>query len=368
MTDTPEEMSRNERSFDEQIIDRILAGKASEDEQARYRAWEGMYPHDAKHLTLIQQALEAGPVAIPSYSMSDIDAYFAKVTANRPSVRFDGSVMSRSGSHSVWRSGPMRIALGVAATLAVVVGVTALRRTGNSSTSHVYRAAAGELSVVRLADGSVVTLAPATTLQSAGDQMTLHGEAYFSIAPHAARPLSIHTANAVVHVLGTRFLVRQYPEERLSRVVVEDGRVSLEMRHLPASAANRTILSARMVAQISDSNVTVSNQVSTNVYTEWMRGRMVFNEVPLRDVLAELGRAYAADVRLADTVLARQPVTLQASVRSDPLAQILDLIAQAVNARVVRTDSSFVLVRGAATPRSSRKSNSFLSAEKSYGR
>ncbi len=63
----------------------------------------------------------------------------------------------------------------------------------------------------------------------------------------------------------------------------------------------------------------------------WTDGRLVFANVPLSEAAQRLGRWYDLDIRIADSSLARRPVS--GSYSNEPVAEVLTLITSAVGAR-----------------------------------
>ena len=93
-----------------------------------------------------------------------------------------------------------------------------------------YASAVGEQRTIALADGSVVTLAPASYIAvrfSAGarDIELRDGEASFDVAHDAARPFRVHAGDNIVQAVGTRFTVNRLPSG--TRVAVTEGRVKV---------------------------------------------------------------------------------------------------------------------------------------------
>jgi transmembrane sensor len=228
-----------------------------------------------------------------------------------------------------------------------------------------FQTVAGQRATVRLTDGSTVWLAPSTSLVVRSDEIDVIGEAYFTVIPHESRPFTVRVGRASVRVLGTRFNVRRYGDDATTQVMVADGKVLLET-HGSTTRSSMTLAAATR-AEVTDSGVVVTRGVSVDDYTTWTRGRLVFDGVPLREVLQTLSRAYGAEVRLADSVLARRSMTLAVSVRENSLEDVLSQLALTVNAYVTKQSSSFVIVRGrplTKEPQIKRISH----PEKEYGR
>ena len=66
----------------------------------------------------------------------------------------------------------------------------------------------------------------------------------------------------------------------------------------------------------------------------WSRGRVVFQQTPLRDVATELERWYDVDLEIPDSSVAEQRITLD--IPAGPLADVLDAVAVPLNLRVER--------------------------------
>jgi len=237
--------------------------------------------------------------------------------------------------------------------------------------ANLFTTGRGQQATVRLADGSRMILGPATTVRVVSNVMVVTGEVYFSIAPHSDQSFTVTTANAEIHVLGTTFSVRRYPEEPASRVIVGDGKVSVRAlasrHHVGDRMIAASVVTANTRAVVSDSGVQVTPGIDGDSYTGWINGRLEFDEVPLQTVVMDLGRAYGADIRVTDSSLACQPMTLTASVRTMPLSRVLEFVSRVAGARVTRAGNAYVLVRGVAA-RSSPHSDRAIQPEKQYGK
>jgi ferric-dicitrate binding protein FerR (iron transport regulator) len=206
-------------------------------------------------------------------------------------------------------------------------------------------------------------MGPASTIVVASRVIDIDGEAYFLIAPHAARPMVIRTRDVAIRVLGTRFSVRHYATDRGSRVVVDDGKVSLQpLKVSPPRAL--TIVTAHMAALVTDSAVTPSTS-SADQYAAWTQGRLVFDGTPLSDVVRDVTRMYGVEVRVTDSTLASQPLTMTVSTATEPLAQVLEIISFAQHAHVVRDGNVLVLSPGRTVRHPAVKT--FPQPDKHYG-
>jgi ferric-dicitrate binding protein FerR (iron transport regulator) len=253
---------------------------------------------------------------------------------------------------SAWRRAGVWV---LATAAAVALGVRMAWRPLAQVWSDVPHAAAtrgltaprGARAALTLSDGTRVELAAGSRLwypASFDDSIravSLDGEAYFAVRHDVAHPFEVRTRGGVVRDLGTAFVVRQYREDAGFEVVVTEGRIAVRARAQDAAAARD--IDAGHLVRIDTVGHTEVRTVDPASYLAWMHGRLVFDDVPLQQVLEELSRWYDADVRVADTTLATRRFT---GVFSDePLDSVLSALAPPMHVRVQRHGRTIVVSR-----------------------
>jgi len=215
--------------------------------------------------------------------------------------------------------------VGIAAAIVLAIAIprllTLLRGVSSPATSQLYGTARGQSGVVTLADGSTIVLAPETKIRYTVDRngariVDLIGEALFTVATQTHHPFVVRTGAVNTRVLGTTFDVRRYLDERATQVTVIAGRVSI-------GRTRQTVLNAGMLALATDSAVMTSVVSDANEITDWVNGRLVFQNAPVSEVLSAVRHWYGVDITLADSTLAYQRLTTELDVhrsRSDLIA------------------------------------------------
>ncbi|CAG0960161.1 Protein FecR [Gammaproteobacteria bacterium] len=157
-----------------------------------------------------------------------------------------------------------------------------------------YTTAAGEQRNITLADGSTVTLNTDSVLALAFDDgqrgvRLLAGEAYFHVQPDSVR------------VVGTRFSVRAGEG---TRVAVESGTVACSNGEGPSVpvTAGQQVTATRQ-------GVTPPEPFDSATRLAWVKGRLIFSDQPLAEVLQELDRYHPGAIFIANPALARFRVT-----------------------------------------------------------
>lgn len=177
----------------------------------------------------------------------------------------------------------------------------------------------GQRLSVRLADNTVVVLAPASRLEVAPGygkperRVRLEGEAAFTVEHDEARPFAVETRRAVARDLGTWFVVRAYEDDSATEVVVAEGLVAVAPAEDAASAAavDSVLVTPGQLARVgADGQLGVTRGVAVERYFAWTEDRLVFENTPLAEVAARIERWYDVEVRLADPATATWPVTV----------------------------------------------------------
>jgi len=205
----------------------------------------------------------------------------------------------------------------------------------------------GQRAHLRLPDGSQVILGVETRLRVPENfgrksrELYLEGEAIFEVEHDEKRPFRVHTQGLIAEDLGTRFVVRRYAEDSATMVAVTEGRVELKPAAATASS-EPYLLDPGDLGRVNDQGeVEIQRGVDTASLLAWAEGRLVFKDTPLGDVVAQLRRWYAAEIRLADPALGARRVS--ASFQGEPLQQVLNLLALTLDLAAEREGEAFVI-------------------------
>lgn len=198
-----------------------------------------------------------------------------------------------------------------------------------------YRTAVGERRVIALQDGSQVELGAASALDvafSAGERRVklLTGEAFFTVTKDAARPFVVAAENGEVKVLGTAFDVKITDGVM---VAVTRNEVRVSTRAGTTSGASVVITQGQAVRYDSGGMSAVSAADLDSIQA-WRQGQLVFRNVPLNAVLAELQRYRSGRIALLGGTLGQRRVTAVFDAHNVDAA--LDTIAESLSLRVYR--------------------------------
>lgn len=213
----------------------VMGDTPSDADRAGFAAWVARSPLHLEELLMAQlvQRELASSAALQAF---DLDAVLAQAQAmdnvvplyDAPSAVTEARLLERKpAARGRRRRLGWALAAGVAACALLAGSWTLLQP---EVPVHQYASAVGEQRSIALADGSMVTLAPASYIAvrfSAGvrDIELRDGEATFDVAHDSSRPFRVHAGDNTVQAVGTRFTVNRLPSGTL--VAVSEGKVKV---------------------------------------------------------------------------------------------------------------------------------------------
>ncbi|WP_051291113.1 FecR family protein [Pedobacter glucosidilyticus] len=150
---------------------------------------------------------------------------------------------------------------------------------------------------VTLSDGTKVMLNSASRLYfPAGFRgntrsIKLDGEAYFEVAHQPKRPFIVDINGMQVKVLGTKFNVSNYPEDKGIKTTLLEGSVAIDY---PGNHKTN-LLKPNQQALFNKGGLTISD-VNTEESAAWTNNLFLFNNVPFDVVMQKLARWYNIEV------------------------------------------------------------------------
>lgn len=167
-----------------------------------------------------------------------------------------------------------------------------------------YATERGQRLNVELPDGSTLLLdaasqAHVSLYRDRREVRLLEGQAMFAVAADPEQPFDVLTGPVRVTVVGTRFSVRHVRsglDAQNTVVAVESGRV--RVARMPSVDGQIRDGEAELVDLSAGQGVTADQaghlqsviSIAPESVASWRKGRISFNDTPLSDALAELGR------------------------------------------------------------------------------
>jgi len=198
----------------------------------------------------------------------------------------------------------------------------------------------GEQRRVALADGSTLVLNTnsAVKIDVAGERRgvtLLNGEAYFEVRPDNNRPFIVATGQGTVRVVGTRFTVST---GAATQVDVESGIVICASQQ-----GGSRQLTAGQHTSISNQSVAAITGIDSSRAFAWLKGRLIFQDQALAEVIAELDRYHPGAIVIADARLGQTRIT--GNYKLNDTAAIVRSLAEIAGARVINLSSYLTVLK-----------------------
>lgn len=262
--------------------------------------------------------------------------------------------------------------IGIAAILCLVISLIVLIRQPAPDQNAIFLAdnahalktiynVSATSKIIKLEDGSVVTLEPKANLtfpmhfKDSVREVSLVGNGFFLISKNPKRPFLVYNKHIITRVLGTSFSIRLNPNTNEVEVTVKTGKVMVTPNHATAASKVPVLFTKPRGVTLVPNEKTIYNDaeggfnttladnpvpvVKVHARAESLLFR--FNDVPVKDVIAQLIEVYGIQIILKTDDL--NEVTFTGDLSSLNLYKKLDFLCQSINANY-HVDGTRILI------------------------
>ena len=278
------------KEFIEQLIQRYINGKATDDELELFFQWV----KEGKLDTILNERMDLEIITLK----------------NQPLVRTPKSTLRR-----MMKRNPIRIAAVVMVFLLVGFTMKQYHTTIMNWLDPVeyirVQTARTEIKEISLPDGSTVWLNAGSTFEYPesfrGNNREVKlpdGEAFFSVQHDTGKPFIVWSSGVKTQVLGTTFNVRSYDNLENIQVTVASGKVAVKKITQGTEVQGETLLEANDQASIGKQTGVISkSKVNAREATGWREGKLFFNNERFADVASILANRYDIQIIFADPAI-----------------------------------------------------------------
>lgn len=322
------------------LLARHVAGEATAAEDAAVQRWAAGDPARAAELAMLRAT--AGEV--PPAEGVDVEGALARVHARMTNERPRVQVHTNASRNARTRAPRRRwLPLAAAATLAFAAGLGWFMRDGGvaPSPSRVVVTQTGQRDSVDLPDGSRVILGPASRVEIAAGfgqgtrEVTLEGEAIFSVVHDDTRPFTVVAGGARIVDVGTEFRVRSAAGD--VEVAVLEGIVDVTV----GSATTARLHAGDRAVVAAGAAPAVQRGVVTEDDAALRRGALVFREAPVSRVLADLERWYGVRLVASSNEIAQRRFT--ATFTTERVDEVITMLSLALGVAADAQGDSVIL-------------------------
>ena len=159
--------------------------------------------------------------------------------------------------------------------------------------------------------------------EGAERRVRVSGEAYFKVAKDEQRPFYVETAGQLIRVTGTEFNVNAYADDQQVLTTLVSGGITTRLLNgnggeLVLTPGHQTVM------QMGGDRITVRS-VDTDIVTSWTRGKFVFENQTLEQMMRTLSRWYDFEYEFSDDQ-SRQTVFMGSMPRYGDFSEVLDIL------------------------------------------
>ena len=282
--------------------------------EAGFRTWLAESWENARQFEIVTEAWDAGSTPVPGIGRLKNGDF--KTSARR------------------WLAAAVLVALGIG------LGFWALNAFWLSPS---YATRIGEQRLVRLADGTRITLNSDTHISVAYRELERgvrvdRGEAYFEVAKQVARPFLVRAGVHRVEALGTVFIVRH--DAARTAVTLVEGKIAVSVEGGEAPEIPATLTPGERLTFVGKSTARI-DEPRIEAITAWRRSEIVLDKTPLVDAIAEVNRYDQTILVLDDPQLAH--LTVSGVYHTGNSETFAAMIAQLYGLEIVRQNGRITL-------------------------
>jgi ferric-dicitrate binding protein FerR (iron transport regulator) len=164
----------------------------------------------------------------------------------------------------------------------------------------------GQKSILTLFDGTKITLNANSKLKypthfgEFSREIYLEGEAYFEVVHNSKKPFIVHTREISTCVLGTKFNVTAFPEDKCIEISLVEGKVIVSNNDRNDNSEETSLLPEQQYVYDKKEEEGLVRNFNVLEVIGWKNNTYVFENEPLKNVLVKLERAFGVKLEVKD--------------------------------------------------------------------
>lgn len=303
----------------EHIVDHLQSGKESASDDQLLSEWQQASPDNKTDLEKYRKI----------WIRTDSAAQINRFDTAKAWEKVDSSIESRQLRLRRMKNLAYAVS-GMAASFLIFLALTFYTDLFFISESKIALSTTyGSRSEVILPDGSLVKLNAGSSLEYHFDQLSktrsvdFSGEAFFEVAK-SKQPFVITTPDGVkVKVLGTKFNLSAYPDDKLVQTSLVEGKVEMS-----TGEAGQLVLSPGQIASLDKQSGKLeftSGEVSHQV--GWTQDKLYMDNMSLQEVCIRLERWYDVDITLSEKSLGEK-IHYTGVLREQTVKDVLEALSR----------------------------------------
>lgn len=192
----------------------------------------------------------------------------------------------------------------------------------------------GQKSQIILSDGTKVWLNSETKIRYPGSfgkgqrDVYLTGEAFFEVSRNKLRPFVVHTPDLKIKVLGTKFNIKAYPDEKEIATSLFEGKVSLVWHDAASSGPVEKEMEPRQSFVFDKAtHQLAAGRFSHEEIDGWKKNQLIFKDDTFSKLVRKVERWYDVEIVYDEKEFNDRQLTVELyeGERLDRLMQVISL-------------------------------------------
>lgn len=348
--------------MNDDILIKYFCNAATEEEVTEILQWVEQSTENKRHFARLHDIWTLANMADAREDESTLNKIRNKITcsdaskSNRANDKYSTQIIEQRKTSAWLKISFAAAAVVIIALLAADLHIRlnreandngAITNTGLSANIHEIYTPKGAKANILLPDSSVVKLNSDSKIifpdKFTGNERVVYieGEGFFDVKSNPEAPMTVRTSNGYdVKVLGTKFNIYSYREEKISKTTLIEGSVDI-------------IKSNKVIAQLAPGDSFVKEDVKSVKNTNdikqgndiaWTKDLLIFDNTPLGDVIVKLERWYGTTFIVENNDILN--IKLTAEYQNESVIQILEGIKFSADIDYTITDNVVRLFYG----------------------
>lgn len=173
----------------------------------------------------------------------------------------------------------------------------------------------GEKYFATLSDGTTITLNADSKLRypvrftNGTRDIYLEGEAFFDVHHDSTKPFIVHSGNISTTVLGTKFNVSAFPNEKNIAISLVEGSVKVSREEAGIMENIVKLQPEQQLMYNKEKEIGTVELFDLQETAGWKENKLIFRKEPFTSVLVKLERTYGVKFELQDKSFSNQKIT-----------------------------------------------------------
>lgn len=155
--------------------------------------------------------------------------------------------------------------------------------------------------------------------------VSLKGQAYFDVISDKKKPFVVYGKSLEIIAKGTSFNVLAWEDEPETEIVLVDGKLDIYHKSDEGRTRIASLDPGELLHHSPEPAETFVNKADVEKYTSWTKGKLIFREDPITDVVKSINRWYNVNIVIMDGIL--ESYRYVATFQDETLDELLKMLS-----------------------------------------